>query len=82
MQLPLAVSGWVFKEEFSADIKESLKAEEVKGEEEEEEEGDGMDVENPEAKVKGNLISKIFNPEVYSPIWQVSCWPTVYMIKD
>ncbi|KAJ8379966.1 hypothetical protein SKAU_G00007440 [Synaphobranchus kaupii] len=48
VQLPLAVSGWVFKEEFSADIKESLKAEEVKADEEE---GDGMDAENP-AKVK------------------------------
>ncbi|KAJ8263211.1 hypothetical protein COCON_G00156680 [Conger conger] len=51
VQLPLAVSGWVFKEEFSADIKESLKAEEMKGEEEEEE-GDGMDMEDPVAKVK------------------------------
>ncbi|KAG5840618.1 DNA-directed RNA polymerase III subunit RPC4 [Anguilla rostrata] len=49
VQLPLAVSGWVFKEEFSADIKENLKAEEVKGEEED---GEGMDVENPIDKVK------------------------------
>ncbi|KAJ8378050.1 hypothetical protein AAFF_G00248450, partial [Aldrovandia affinis] len=48
VQLPLALSGWVFKEEFSEDApKESLKAEEAK----EGEEGD-MDVENSVAKVK------------------------------
>ncbi|KAI1900852.1 hypothetical protein AGOR_G00054120 [Albula goreensis] len=49
VQLPLAVSGWVFKEEFSGDTsKGSLKAEEAKAEEE----SDDMDVDNPATKVK------------------------------
>ncbi|KAG7480678.1 hypothetical protein MATL_G00058860 [Megalops atlanticus] len=49
VQLPLAVSGWVFKEEFGEDTpKGSLKAEELKTEEE----GDGMDVEYRDTKVK------------------------------